>query len=139
MGLTELALLTSLSVFQQANVTAQDLHGKYGVDPALVLAIVQVESGFNPKAIGPSKERGLMQLHPKYFPKAKLDIKGNMETGVAYLAKLKKLCGHYKEAWFVCYNVGPNRPLYKPKRFLYYVKVMKEYRRLKIPTYLAAQ
>ena len=73
---------------------------KHGIEPELVLAIIKTESNFNPKAVGKThKERGLMQLRPKYH-KASFDIKENIEEGVTYLAKLKKICKkRYQEAW----------------------------------------
>lgn len=37
---------------------------QYGVDPALVLAVMQVESGFDPAARGAAGEGGLMQMLP---------------------------------------------------------------------------
>ena len=64
----------------------------YGVSPALVRAIIQVESGWQPGAVSPKGAMGLMQLmpttaahfgviHPFY-------IHENIRGGVAYLAEL---------------------------------------------------
>lgn len=102
---------------------------QYGIDPHLVLAIIDTESNFNIKAKGASHgEVGLMQLHPKYFPKAKFDIETNIAQGTKYLAKMQKLCqSKYGDAWFVCYNVGPNRFLKYPTKHLYYRKVYAKY------------
>lgn len=100
---------------------------KHGMDPKLVIAIIAVESNFNPKAIGKSHgEVGLMQLHPKYF-KGSFDPKKNIEMGVKYLASLKKRCyPRYRDAWFICYNLGPNRKtaITSPTEFVYYKKVI---------------
>ena len=40
----------------------EDAADEYKVDRKLVKAIIQVESGFNPKAVSPSNAIGLMQL-----------------------------------------------------------------------------
>ena len=101
---------------------------KYGIEPELVLAIIKTESNFNPKAVGRShKERGLMQLRPTYF-KASFEPSANIQEGVEYLAKVRKLCySKYGEAWFVCYNTGSNRTLEFVKLSNYYQKVKVAY------------
>ncbi len=111
-------------------ILAAILHSssKHNIDPQLVQAIVRVESNYNPKAIGKShKERGLMQLRPDYFVKADFSINGNIEQGVAYLAHIKPKCiaKYGKNAWFIGYNLGPNRVGIKdPTKVSYYKKVM---------------
>lgn len=101
---------------------------KYGIDHKLVLGIIQVESGFNPNAIGTSHgEIGLMQLHPRYFPKATFDIRQNISQGVQYLAFVKKQKLAEGCSWFVYYNVGVNRKLNYPTKHSYYKKVIQTY------------
>jgi len=100
---------------------------KYGVEPELALAIAYVESAYNPNAIGKShKEKGIFQLHPKYFPKAKLDVESNIEMGIKHLAwSIKRCKSKFDKAAFICYNVGVNNSRIKnPKQFQYYRKVM---------------
>lgn len=98
----------------------------YGIERELILAIIKVESNFEVKAVGKShKERGLMQLNPRYFPTARFDVASNLRQGVRYLARVREACyERYREAWFICYNTGPNARLKKPKTFSYYKKVM---------------
>jgi soluble lytic murein transglycosylase-like protein len=97
---------------------------KHRVDPALVLAIMKVESNFNPDARGSVGEVGLMQLHPRFHAVYPGEIERNIDTGVAYLARLKTLCKKdYGDAWFVCYNTGANRRIKAPYQFPYYKKV----------------
>ena len=111
---------------------------KYGVDPQLVYAIIEVESAFNPNAIGKSHgERGLMQLRPRYFPKAStLSPAQNIEMGTKYLAKLQQQFKRkYGDAWFICYNYGPTacrkrvHLLNTKRKTRYYVKVSEAYER----------
>lgn len=101
----------------------------YKLDPKLLAAIVQVESGGNPLATGDSHgEVGLMQLHPKYFPTATYDIRINVFLGAEYLAKLQAMKRKkFGCAWFVAYNVGPNRLLKYPELHSYVKKVAKIY------------
>ena len=42
----------------------QPLSRHYGIDPALVKAIIYVESRYNPRAVSPKGASGLMQLLP---------------------------------------------------------------------------
>jgi soluble lytic murein transglycosylase-like protein len=67
----------------------------YGIEPALVRAVIDVESAWDPGAVSSKGAMGLMQLmpgtavrlgvaHPFY-------IHENVRGGVAYLAKLQRL------------------------------------------------
>lgn len=108
------------------------LSQKYGVNEKLIHAIVATESNYNIKSIGKKyKERGLMQLRPTFFPGVKLDVATNLRTGVKYLAKVRELCyDKYGDAWFICYNTGPNaRMLKNPTKHSYYRKVMQHAQR----------
>jgi soluble lytic murein transglycosylase-like protein len=103
----------------------------YGIDPILVQSIIEVESNYNPKAVGSSGERGLMQIHPKYHENPSFLISKNIAMGVKILDSYYSKCYNmYKDAWFVCYNIGPNKRLKHPKKFDYYKKVMYVYEKV---------
>ncbi len=67
----------------------EQLAPSYRLDPELVLAVIQVESNFNPKAVSPKQAQGLMQLIPataKRFGVADpYDPHQNLKGGMAYL------------------------------------------------------
>jgi soluble lytic murein transglycosylase len=96
---------------------------KYGIDPMLVLAVIQVESRFKYDAVSPVGARGIMQIMP-YVAKGLLDSGVhreysygfrpeylddpvfNIKLGVYYLSDLKKSFHHLNTA-LVAYNLGP--------------------------------
>ncbi|MDE2020373.1 MAG: transglycosylase SLT domain-containing protein [Patescibacteria group bacterium] len=47
-----------------------DYANGYGIDPAVAVAQIQRESGFNPNAVGHDGERGLAQILPNTWPQA---------------------------------------------------------------------
>jgi Transglycosylase SLT domain/Sel1 repeat len=61
----------------------------YTVAPRLALAVITVESNFDPKAQSPKNARGLMQLIPetaiRFQVKNSFDIRDNVRGGLAYL------------------------------------------------------
>lgn len=84
---------------------------RHGVDPRLVQAIVQVESGYNHRAVSHKGAVGLMQLMPataknlevvnRYSPEQ------NIRGGVAYLRKMIDLFPGQLELAIAAYNAGP--------------------------------
>lgn len=85
---------------------------RYGVDPILVRAVIQVESNFNPKSVSHKGARGLMQLMPgtaKRFGVRKIDDPDeNIRGGIQYLAVLQKLFPNDLSRALAAYNAGEN-------------------------------
>jgi soluble lytic murein transglycosylase-like protein len=82
---------------------------RYGVDPVLVRAVIQVESDFDPRTVSHKGARGLMQLMPgtakRYGVKDMHDPEQNIQAGVRYLAYLLELFGDKPRA-LAAYNAG---------------------------------
>ena len=77
--------------------TVKKLAERSGIDPKLVMAVILVESGFNPRAVSPKNAQGLMQLIPetaqRFRVKDALDPEENIRGGIAYL---KWLLSYFK-------------------------------------------
>ena len=62
---------------------------KYGIDPALVLAVIQVESAYRSDAVSPKEAAGLMQLIPdtaeRFGVADVFDPAENIRGGIKYL------------------------------------------------------
>ncbi|HEX6639833.1 MAG TPA: lytic transglycosylase domain-containing protein [Thermoanaerobaculia bacterium] len=88
---------------------------RYGVDPTLVRAVIQVESDFNPNCVSNKGARGLMQLMPgtaRRFGVTKIhDAEQNIHGGVKYLAYLMDLFNEDLPRVLAGYNAGENAVL----------------------------
>ena len=82
---------------------------RHGVDPALVHAVVQVESNYEPRAVSGMGARGLMQVLPstaaEFGVRNLLDPQANLEAGVQYLKFL--LTRFNLSQAIAAYNAGP--------------------------------
>lgn len=125
---------------------------KHGIDPYIVLGLIETESRFNSNATGGLGEQGLMQLRPEFFKRKlrsktliantiELQLFGvpinsrmglydpalNVMIGVEYLASLKRVCRHREDnTYIVCFNQGPVKGghIRSPRKNAYYRKVM---------------
>jgi soluble lytic murein transglycosylase-like protein len=86
---------------------------RHGVSADLVRAVIQAESGFNPRAVSPKGAKGLMQLMPataRDFGVLDPFHPGeNIRAGVAYLAQLLTRFDQNVERALAAYNAGPER------------------------------
>ena len=130
--------------FQREIAKAAD---EFKVDPALVHAVIQAESGYNASARSPKGAQGLMQLLPetaKRFGVATADLlwkpERNIRAGVAYLSSLLELFEQDLALVLAAYNAGENAVLRYgrqippfPETRDYVPKVLAIYNRLKPP------
>jgi len=92
---------------------------EHGLPLTLSLAIIELESRFNPRAKGPAGSIGLMQLQPATARETAerygfrwtnnrmlLDPEQNARLGLAYLAELRRKFGTTEHA-VAAYNIGP--------------------------------
>jgi hypothetical protein len=112
---------------------------KYGVDPALVAAVIEQESRFKPRARSHVGARGLMQLMPrtgKWMGASNLyDPEQNIDAGVKYIKYLhQRFHGDLKKT-IAAYNAGEGNvkryrgvPPFRETR-QYVTKVMRNYDR----------
>jgi soluble lytic murein transglycosylase-like protein len=90
----------------------QQSAGKYGVNPNLISAVVQAESGGNPRAVSPAGAMGLMQLMPanvsQYGVSDPFDPEQNIDAGTHQLADLLSQYNGDLNLALAGYNAGPN-------------------------------
>jgi hypothetical protein len=84
--------------------------GHYGVDKALVRAVIHAESAFRPNAISEAGAQGLMQLMPataeRFAVDDPFDAQQNIRGGVRYLAWLLKRFNGNQALALAGYNAG---------------------------------
>jgi soluble lytic murein transglycosylase-like protein len=80
------------------------------VDPALIHAVISVESGYNPSARSSAGAVGLMQLMPetarRYGVKNRMDPAQNIKGGARYLRDLQIMFDDNLQLVLAAYNAG---------------------------------
>ena len=80
------------------------------LQPALLRAVIAVESAFDPKAVSRKGAQGLMQLRPatarRYGVRRPFDPAENLGGGAHYLSDLMKRYGNDMELALAAYNAG---------------------------------
>ena len=88
----------------------QETAERHRVDPALVRAVIETESGWNPSAVSRKGAGGLMQLVPgtaqRFGVVNVFDPKENLEGGVRYLRALLERYNGDLDRSLAAYNAG---------------------------------
>ena len=90
--------------------TIFQLADSYKQDRALIKAIIQIESSFNPRAVSPKGAQGLMQLMPatasSYDVSDPFDVQENLRGGIKFFAHLMKRYNNDVRLALAAYNAG---------------------------------
>lgn len=113
---------------------------RMGVDTALAMAVIEVESGFHNEAISVKGARGLMQLMPATATRYGLrdlrelhDPQRNIEMGVHHLKDLLAINGGHHALALAAYNAGSQAVARRGQRIPRYAETM-----LYVPAVLAS-
>lgn len=147
-GAGQLAAQKNSPVFREAPATydrlIQRYADEYGVEFALVKAIMQAESAFNPYAVSHKGARGLMQMMPstagRYGVQDIYNPRENIRAAVQHLKYLFDTFDHRPVLVIAAYNAGENAvkqhrgiPPYEETEN--YVKKVLQYKRQYTPNY----
>ena len=100
----------SSAVRQRFEPLVQEHAARHSLRPDLVRAVIQVESGFDPRATSPKGAMGLMQLMPatarELGVRNAYDPAENIRGGTAYLRQLLDRYDGSEELALAAYNAG---------------------------------
>ncbi len=99
-----------LNISGDTNSLIKEAAARYQVDPRLVAAVAQTESGGNQEAVSPAGAVGVMQLMPETA--AGLGVnpyekRQNIEGGAKYLRQMMDTFGGDVQKAVAAYNAGP--------------------------------
>jgi len=115
---------------------------EHALDPKLLHAVIQTESGYNARAVSPRGAIGLMQLMPdtarRYGLADAFDPRGNVRAGARYLRDLLELFAQNLPLALAAYNAGEgavarygNRIPPFPETLAYVPRVIERYEALR--------
>ena len=107
---TEFEILPPSEAYEEI---IQEAATEYGVEAALIRAVMQAESAFHPYAVSRAGAEGLMQLMPELADEMgvsdSFDPRENIMGGVRYLKRLRKR-GSRNGCWMHTVAAGANNP-----------------------------
>jgi len=96
----------------RARDAVRDAAIRYALDPALLRAVIRVESAGNPRALSGAGAQGLMQLMPATARSlgvvCAFDPRENVLGGARYLRRMRDRLGSWPRA-LAAYHAGPGR------------------------------
>ena len=99
-----------LNISGDTNSLIKVAAARYQVDPRLVAAVAQTESGGNQEAVSPAGAVGIMQLMPETAAGLGVnpyDKRQNIEGGAKYLRQMMDTFGGDVQKAVAAYNAGP--------------------------------
>ena len=99
-----------LNISGDTNSLIKEAAARYQVDPRLVAAVAQTESGGNQEAVSPAGAVGVMQLLPETAAVLGVnpyDKRQNIEGGAKYLRQMMDTFGGDVQKAVAAYNAGP--------------------------------